>query len=85
MPQPKPANDPDPRKDAARQDGTGTVEEKTRGAAPGADAGAAGEPEPKGRPTSDREATEGAAAAEIRGTTSGQGGRDADGPVRPDR
>jgi hypothetical protein len=60
---------PHPAPDApARPDKPWTEEEKTRGAAPGADAGAAaGEPEPKGRPHGEREASEGAAAAEIRG------------------
>jgi hypothetical protein len=74
MAAPQQPQSPDPRKEAARQGGTWTEEEKTRGAAGTADAGAAGEAEPKGGPTGDRAETE-AAAAQI------QGAPDPDTPV----
>jgi len=57
-----PKNDPDRRKEAARQGGNWTEEEKVRGAPAGGDTGAAGEAEPKAKPTDDRARTEAAAA-----------------------
>lgn len=61
---PKTPQSPDPRRDAARQGGTWTEEEKTRGAGtPGQDAGGAGSASTAARPNDDRARTEGAAAA----------------------
>ncbi len=59
-----PPQSPDPRKEAARQGGTWTEEEKSRGAArPGESAGAAGEAVPEGGYGGEaRAATESAAA-----------------------
>jgi hypothetical protein len=78
-----PPQSPDPRKEAARQGGTWTEEEKSRGAArPGESAGAAGEAVPEGGYGGEARAATEAAAARIGDDAAGGGhAPDPDTPV----